>query len=151
MVLELTWEEDIVQLQNLGILFFGSLSTIHQQKYASMTLHWRAHGSIKAEFDSEHFQFLVREIRACYRRGILSDPGIGFLSSSKLKFRDLGRYFWLGETPGKSNPSLTPGLKNPKISKLIVLVDSLYLEIGEGSSAKNFTRKTSPLSLPGRN
>ena len=30
-------------------------------------------------------------------------------------------------------------LKNPKILKLVVLVDSLYLEIGEGSGAKTFT------------
>ena len=69
----------------------------------------------------------------------MSEPGIGLLSSSKLKFRDLGQYFWLGETLRKSNPSLTLGLKNPKILKLIVLVDSLYLEIGEGSGAKTFT------------
>ena len=69
----------------------------------------------------------------------MSEPGIDFLSSSKSKFRDLGRYFWLGETSGKSNPSLTPSLKNPKILKHVVLVDSLYLEIGEGSGAKTFT------------
>ena len=68
----------------------------------------------------------------------LSECGIGLFSSSKLNFRDLGRNFWLGETSGKSNPSLTPGLKNPKILKLIVLVDSLYLDIGEGSGAKTF-------------
>ena len=37
-----------------------------------------------------------------------SEPDIGFLSSSKLKFRDLVQDFWLGETPGKSNLSLTP-------------------------------------------
>ena len=48
-----------------------------------------------------------------------SDPGIGFLSSSKSNFRDLGRDFWLGETLGKSNASLTPSWKNPKIIKLI--------------------------------
>ena len=29
-------------------------------------------------------------------------------------------------------------LENPKILKLVVLVDSLYLEIREGSGAKNF-------------
>ena len=33
----------------------------------------------------------------------LSEPRIGFLSSSKLNFRDLDQYFWLGETLGKSN------------------------------------------------
>ena len=30
-------------------------------------------------------------------------------------------------------------LENPKILKLVVLVNSLYLEIGEGSEAKKFT------------
>ena len=69
----------------------------------------------------------------------MSEPSIGFLSSSKLNFRDLDQVFWLGETLGKSNPSLTPGLKNPKILKLIVLVDSLYRDIGDGSGAKTFT------------
>ena len=48
-----------------------------------------------------------------------SDPSIGFLSSSKSKFRDLGRYLLLGITPGKSIPGLTPGRKNPKILKMI--------------------------------
>ena len=38
----------------------------------------------------------------------LSEPGIGLFSSSKSKFRDLDQEIWLGETPGKSNPSLTP-------------------------------------------
>ena len=61
----------------------------------------------------------------------MSEPDIGLISSSKSKFRDLGQYFWLGKTLEKSSPSLTPGLKNPKILKLIVLVDSLYIEIGE--------------------
>ena len=37
----------------------------------------------------------------------------------------------MGETLGKSNPSVTPGLKNPKILKQIILVDSLHLNIGE--------------------
>ena len=68
----------------------------------------------------------------------MSEPDIGLLSS-KSNFRDLHQYFLLGESLGKSNPSLTLGLKNPKILKLIVLVDSLYLEIGEGSDAETFT------------
>ena len=68
----------------------------------------------------------------------MSEPSIGLLSSSKSNFRDQGQFFWLGETMGKSNPSLTPGLKNPKILKMVVLVDLLYLDIGEGSGAKTF-------------
>ena len=42
----------------------------------------------------------------------------------------------LGETSGNSNPNLTLGQKNPEILKLVVLVDSLYLDIGEGSGAE---------------
>ena len=63
----------------------------------------------------------------------MSEPNILLLSSSKSKSRDMGRNFWLGETMRKSNPSLTLILKNPKILKLIVLVDSLYIKLGEGS------------------
>ena len=49
----------------------------------------------------------------------MSDPSIGFFSSSKSKFRDLYQEIWLGETPGKSNPSLTPTRKtlNTKTTK----------------------------------
>ena len=69
----------------------------------------------------------------------MSEPNIGFLSSSKSKYRDQGQDFWLGKTLGKSNPNLTPGLKNPKILKLVGLVYLLYLEIEEGSGVKIFT------------
>ena len=48
----------------------GSLSMIDQQKKARLTLHLRAHLYVEVKFDSEHFQFLVWEIRASYRRGI---------------------------------------------------------------------------------
>ena len=44
----------------------------------------------------------------------------------------------MGKTLGKSNPNLTPDQKNPKILELVVLVHSLYLDIGEGSEAKIF-------------
>jgi hypothetical protein len=37
----------------------------------------------------------------------LSETSIGLFSSSKPNFRDLDQEIWLGETPGKSNPSLT--------------------------------------------
>ena len=60
----------------------------------------------------------------------------------------MGRYFWLGETQGNSNPSLTPGLKNPKILKLIVLVDSLYLQIEEVSGADIFTGRRKNTDVP---
>ena len=69
----------------------------------------------------------------------MSETRIVLFSSSKLNFRDLDQEIWLGETLRKSNPSFTLGLKNPKILKLIVLVDSLYLKIGEGSGVETFT------------
>ena len=68
-------------------------------------------------------------------------PSIGFLSSSKWKFRDQFWYFWLGKILGKLNPTLTPGVKNPKILKLVVLVHSLYLDIEEVSGAEIFPRQ----------
>ena len=84
------------------------------------------------------FNFQCGKLGLLTEEEYFSDPSIGFISSSKSNSRDLDQVFWLGETPGKSKPSLTPGLKKPKILKLIVLVDSLYLEIVEGSGAKNF-------------
>ena len=78
------------------------------------------HLSVKTKFDSEHFQFLVQEIRRLLtEEEFLSEPRIGFFSSLKLNFRDLDQEIWLGETPGKSNPSLTPSWKtlNTKTDK----------------------------------
>ena len=66
------------------------------------------HRSVEAEFDSEHFQISMWKIGLYTEEEFLSETSIGFLSSSKLNFRDLDQDFWLGETPGKSNPSLTP-------------------------------------------
>ena len=123
-------------------LYAAAEARASQQKEARLTLHWRAHISVEEEFDSGHFQFLT--CHCCGKLGIfreeefLSDPSIGFLSSSKSKFRDQPRNFWLGKTLGKSNPNLTPYLKNPKILKLVVLVHLLYLDIGEGSRAEIF-------------
>ena len=59
------------------------------------------------EFDFEHFQFSMQKLGPSIEEEFLSEPGIGFFSSLKSKFRDLDQDFWLGETPGKSNPSLT--------------------------------------------
>ena len=73
-----------------------------------MTLHSRAHLSVEAEFDSKHFQFRCGKLGLLVEEEFLSEPGIGFISSSKSNFRDLDQDFWLGETLGKSNPSLTP-------------------------------------------
>ena len=72
------------------------------------------HLYVQAEFDSEHFQFSVRKLGISIEEEFLSEHAIGFISSTKSNFRDLDQDFWLGETPGKSNPSLTPGWKNPK-------------------------------------
>ena len=66
------------------------------------------HLSVEAEFDSEHFQFSMRKLGLSTEKEFLSDTSIGFFSSSKPNFRDLDQDFWLGESPGKSNPSLTP-------------------------------------------
>ena len=67
------------------------------------------HLSVEAEFDSEHFQFSMQKLGLSTEEEFLSETSIGFLSSSKPKFRDLDQEIWLGETLGKSNPSLTPG------------------------------------------
>ena len=65
------------------------------------------------------FSFWCGKLGLSIEEEFLSEPSIGLLSSSKSNFRDLGRDFWLGETRGKSNPSLTLDVKNPKILKLI--------------------------------
>ena len=49
----------------------------------------------------------------------MSETYIRFFSSPKPNFRDLDQEIWMGETPGKSNPSLTLSWKNPKILKLL--------------------------------
>ena len=122
MELELTQKKTLCSCRSQGFLLFGSLSTIHWKKYARMALHLRLHVSIEAEFDSEHFQFWCEKLGLLTEEEFSSKPGIGFLSSSKSKFRDLVQYFQLGETMGKSNPSLTLNRKNPKILKLIRFV-----------------------------
>ena len=75
-----------------------------------MTLLSRAHLSVEAESDFEHFQFLTRhycrKLGLSTEVGFLSEPRPGLISSPKSKFRDQDQSFWLGRTPGKSNPNL---------------------------------------------
>ena len=71
MVSELTKEEDIVQLQKLGILTFLGLSPQSISKIMLGRL--SIEGCIfllRRNLILSIFQFLVREIRASYRRGI---------------------------------------------------------------------------------
>ena len=64
--------------------------------------------SVEAEFDFEHFQFLMWKLGLSTEDEFLSEISIGLLSSSKPNFRDLDQEIWLGKSPEKSNPSLTP-------------------------------------------
>ena len=66
------------------------------------------HLFVEAEFDSEHFQISMQKLGLSTKEEFFSEPTIVFFSSSKFKFRDLDQEIWLGETLGKSNPSLTP-------------------------------------------
>ena len=66
------------------------------------------HLSVEAEFDSEHFQFWHGKLGISIEEEFFSEPRIGLFSSSKPNFIDLDQQIWLGETPGNSNPSLTP-------------------------------------------
>ena len=70
---------------------------------------------VESESHSEHFQILTYQnygkLGIFTEEEFLSEPKIGFLSSSKLKFRDQDQSFWLGKTPGKLNPNLTLGEK----------------------------------------
>ena len=50
----------------------------------------------------------IRKLGLSTEDEFLSETGIGLFSSSKPNIRDLDQEIWLGETPGKSNPSLTP-------------------------------------------
>ena len=63
------------------------------------------------EFDSEHFQSSMRKLGLSTEDEFLSETRIGLFPSSKPKFRDLDQEIWLGETLGKSNPSLTRARK----------------------------------------
>ena len=82
-----------------------------------MNLLSRAHLSVEAEFDFEHFQFLTlhsyRKLGLSTEVEFLNEPRLGLISSLKSKFRDQDQCFWLGRNLGKSNPNL---LLNQKTS-----------------------------------
>ena len=61
------------------------------------------HLSVKAEFNSEHFQFSMWKLGLSTEDEFFSETRIGLFYSSKPKFRDLDQEIWLGETPRKSN------------------------------------------------
>ena len=65
------------------------------------------HCSVEAEFDFDIFSFRCGKLGLLVEEEFLSEPSIGFIYSSKSNFRDLDQDFWLGETLGNSNPSLT--------------------------------------------
>ena len=74
-----------------------------------MTLLSREHIYVEAESNSEHFQFLtyhyIGKLRLFIEEEFLSEPRLGLLSSSKSKFRDKNRGFWLSRTTRNSNPN----------------------------------------------
>ena len=96
--------------RNQRFLLFGSLSIYFQKNKVGMTLLSRAHLYFKAEYDSDHFQFLTRhyhqKLGLSTEVKFLSEPKHGLISSSKSKFRDQDQIFWLDRTMGKSNPNL---------------------------------------------
>ena len=65
------------------------------------------HLSVDAEFNFKHFSVSMWKLGLSTEEEFLSETRIGLFSSSKPMFRDLDQEIWLGETPGKSNPSLT--------------------------------------------
>ena len=120
MVSELTWIGHLSQVIEARDSYFLVLSP---QSISKRRLGWLSfEGCIvlsKRNSIPSIFSFWCRKLGILIEEEFLSEPDIGFLSSSKSKFRDLGQDFWLGETLGKSNHSLTPSWKNPKILELI--------------------------------
>ena len=98
-----------MQLQNLGLItFLGlSLQSISKSMLGSLSIEGRIFLSKRNSILSI-FQFLMRKLGLSTEEEFLSEPSIGFFSSSKSKFKDLDQEIWLGKTSGKSNPSLTP-------------------------------------------
>ena len=70
--------------------------------------------SVDAEFNFKHFSVSMWKLGISTEEEFFSKTIIGFFSSSKPNFRDVDQGIWLDETPGKSNPTLTPSWKNPK-------------------------------------
>ena len=73
-----------------------------------MNLLLRAHLSVEAESDSEHFQFLtyryIEKLGIFTKEEFLSDPRLRLLSSSKSKFRDQYQSIWFDRTLEKFKP-----------------------------------------------
>ena len=69
------------------------------------------HLSVEEKFDFKHFQVLtyhyIKKLGLFTKEEFLSEPKLGFLSSSKSKFRDKNQGFWLAITPRKSNPNFS--------------------------------------------
>ena len=79
-----------------------------------MTLLSRMHLSVEAKYDSEHFSVFDLTLLSIEVE-FLSETRTGLISSAKSNFRDQDQIFWLGRTPGKSNPNL---LLNQKTSSV---------------------------------
>ena len=93
-----------------------------------------AHLFVDAEYDSEHFQFLtyhcIGKLGLFTEEEFLSEPRLGLLSSSKSKFREKNQGFWLGRTPGKSNPNL------PWNQKMSTAEDQLQIQFSSSLTGK---------------
>ena len=98
----------------------------------------------------------MRKLGLSIEDEFLSETSIGFFSSSKPNFRDLDQEIWLGETLGKSNPSLTHELGetlNTKTAKfwysryILILAKSQKLKIAgaEDKIFMNTVSKVNPL------
>ena len=81
MVSELTWEEDIVQLQKLGLLIFGlSPQSISKSMLGWLSIEGRIFLS-KRNSISNIFSFRCKKLGLSIEEEFLSEPSIGFISS----------------------------------------------------------------------
>ena len=131
MVSELTWIGQLSQVTEARAYYFLVLSL---QSISKRRLGWLStEGCIflsKRNSIPSIFSFRCGKLGLLAEEEFLSEPSIGILSSSKSKFRDLDQDFLLGETPGKSNPSLTRARKtlNTKTDKFWYILYILGLE-----------------------